>query len=158
MLRAISIVAFLFVTWLLLSGHDDPLILAFGVFSCIVTALITRRMGLNDEEGHPIHLGWRVPVYWAWLFWAIIKANIDVAKRIINPRMPISPTLITLKTSQATELGQVIYANSITLTPGTVSLRVDKNTIEVHALSEELAADLAKGTMDRMTTWFEGRA
>ncbi len=158
MLRSISIVAFLFVTWLLLSGKSDPLFLAFGVFSSVVTALITWRMGLNDDEGHPIHLGWRVPVYWVWLFWEIFKANIDVAKRIIDPRMPISPTLITLKTSQATEFGQVIYANSITLTPGTVSLRIDKDTIEVHALSEELAADLAKGTMDRMTTWFEGRA
>lgn len=157
-MRAISIAAFLFVTWLLLSGHYDPLTLAFGVLSCIVTVLITWRMGLNDDEGHPIHLGWRVPVYWTWLFWEIIKANIDVAKRIINPRMPISPTLITLKTSQATDFGQVIYANSITLTPGTVALRIDKDTIEVHALSEELADDLAKGTMDRMTTWLEGRA
>jgi len=157
-LRAISIATFLFVTWLLLSGHYEPLTLVFGVLSCIVTVLITWRMGLNDDEGHPIHLGWRVPVYWTWLFWEIVKANIDVAKRIINPRMPISPTLITLKTSQATDFGQVIYANSITLTPGTVSLRIDKDTIEVHALSEELAADLAKGTMDRMTTWFEGRA
>ena len=157
-MRTISIAAFLFVTWLLLSGHYGPLILAFGVFSCIVTALITWRMGLNDDEGNPIHLWWRVPIYWTWLFWEIVKANIDVAKRIINPRLPISPTLITLKTSQATEFGQVIYANSITLTPGTVSLRIDKDTIEVHALSEELAADLAKGTMDRMTTWFEGRS
>jgi len=157
-LRAISIATFLFVTWLLLSGHYEPLTLVFGVLSCIVTVLITWRMGLNDDEGHPIHLGWRVPVYWTWLFWEIVKANIDVAKRIINPRMPISPILITLKTSQATDFGQVIYANSITLTPGTVSLRIDKDTIEVHALSEELAADLAKGTMDRMTTWFEGRA
>ncbi len=157
-MRAISIATFLFVTWLLLSGHYEPLTLVFGVLSCIVTVLITWRMGLNDDEGPPIHLGWRVPVYWTWLFWEIVKANIDVAKRIINPRMPISPILITLKTSQATDFGQVIYANSITLTPGTVSLRIDKDTIEVHALSEELAADLAKGTMDRMTTWFEGRA
>ena len=157
-MRAISIAAFMFVTWLLLSGHYDPLILAFGVFSCVVTVLITWRMGLNDDEGHPIHLGWRVPVYWAWLFWEIIKANFDVAKRIINPRLPISPTLITLKASQTTEFGQVIYANSITLTPGTVSLRVDRDTIEVHALSEELAADLAKGTMDQKATWFEGRS
>ncbi len=158
LLRTISVAVFLFVTWLLLSGKYEPLIIAFGVFSSIATALITRRMGLNDDEGHPIHLWWRVPVYWGWLFWEIVKANIDVAKRIIDPRLPISPVLITLETSQATEFGQVIYANSITLTPGTVSLRIDKNTIEVHALSEELAADLETGTMDRMTTWFEGRA
>lgn len=157
-MRAISIVIFLFVTWLLLSGKGDPLILAFGVFSCIVTVLITWRMGLNDDEGHPIQLWWRVPVFWTWLFWEIVKANIDVAKRLISPRLPISPTLITVKTSQATEFGQVIYANSITLTPGTVALRVDKDTIEVHALTEELAIDLATGTMDRMTAWFEGRS
>ena len=76
----------------------------------------------------------------------------------MSPSLPINPGIVEVKTRLTSKIGRLFLANSITLTPGTVSLRIDKDTIEVHALSEELAADLAKGTMDRMTTWFEGRA
>lgn len=154
-LRGVSLVAFLVGTWLLLSGHYNPLILAFGAISCAVVALIAYRMGVVDYESHPIHLGWRLPAYWCWLGWEIVKANIDVAKRIVDPRLPISPTVFTLEATQPTELGLVLYANSITLTPGTVTLQVGRDGLEVHALSREAAADLAKGKMDRRVTWIE---
>jgi len=153
--RGISLVAFLVGTWLLLSGHYEPLILAFGAISCAVVALISYRMGVVDYEGHPVHLGWRLPVYLLWLLWEIVKANIDVAKRIVNPRLPISPTVFILKPTQPTNLGHVIYANSITLTPGTVTLEVTADALEVHALSKEAAEDLMKGEMDRRVTWLE---
>jgi multicomponent Na+:H+ antiporter subunit E len=154
-LRGISLVAFLAGTWLLLSGHDETLILAFGAISCAVVTFLAYRMGVVDYEGHPVHLGWRLPVYLVWLLWEIVKANIDVAKRILNPRLPISPTVFTLKPTQPTVLGNVIYANSITLTPGTVTLQVSRNELEVHALSREAAEDLARGEMDRRVTWIE---
>ncbi|MDH3233266.1 MAG: Na+/H+ antiporter subunit E [Alphaproteobacteria bacterium] len=154
--RGVSVVAFLVATWLLLSGHYDPLILTFGAVSCAIVTLIAYRMDVVDHESHPIHLGWRLPVYLCWLLWEIVKANIDVAKRILNPRLPISPTVFTLEASQPTELGHVIYANSITLTPGTVTLQVNRDEIAVHALSQEAADDLAKGEMDRRVTWIEG--
>lgn len=154
-LRGVSLVAFLVGTWLLLSGHYDPLILAFGAISCAIVALIAYRMGVVDYESHPVHLGWRLPAYWSWLAWEIVKANIDVAKRIVDPRLPISPTVITLEATQPTELGLVLYANSITLTPGTVTLQVGRDGLEVHALSREAAEDLAKGKMDRRVTWIE---
>ncbi|MEJ2121539.1 MAG: Na+/H+ antiporter subunit E [Alphaproteobacteria bacterium] len=155
-LRGVSLVAFLVGTWLLLSGRYEPLILAFGVVSIVIVALIAYRMGVVDYESHPINLGWRLPAFWIWLLWEIVKANIDVAKRIIHPRMPISPTVFTLEPTQPTELGLVIYANSITLTPGTVTLQVERGGLEVHALSRQAAEDLAKGEMDRRVTWIEG--
>ena len=156
LLRAISLALSLFVVWLLLSGHLEPLLLGLGAASCIAVVLIARRMDVIDREGHPIHLGWKAPFYWLWLAWEVIKANLDVARRIVAPSLPISPTVIRVKTSQKTELGRVIYANSITLTPGTISLAVRRDEIEVHALSREAAAALAEGTMDRRVTQMEG--
>jgi multicomponent Na+:H+ antiporter subunit E len=154
-LRGVSLVAFLVGIWLLLSGHYEPLILAFGAVSIVIVMVLAYRMGVVDYEGHPIQLGWRFPVYLFWLLWEIVKANIDVAKRILDPSLPISPTVFTLKPTQPTELGHVIYANSITLTPGTVTLEVTRDELQVHALSQEAADDLAKGEMDRRVTWIE---
>jgi multicomponent Na+:H+ antiporter subunit E len=85
-----------------------------------------------------------------------VLANLDVARRILTPALPIAPTVIKVKASQKSELGQVIYANSITLTPGTVSLMVEEDGIIVHALSLEAAAELAAGDMDRRVTGMEG--
>jgi len=154
-MRALMLWLGLFVTWLLLSGDDTVLLLSLGVSSCAVTVWIARRMDVIDREGQPIHLGWRTLVYLPWLIVEIIKANLDVARRILDPRMPISPTVVTLDASQKSELGQVIYANSITLTPGTVSLRLHDNQIDVHAIAEAPARDLEAGEMDRRVTVLE---
>ena len=156
MFRAISLGLVLFGTWLLLSGYFEPLILGFGVVSCAFVVYIAHRMEVIDHEGHPIHLGLRGLTYWFWLAWEIVKANLDVARRIVDPRMPISPTLFKVKTSQKSELGQVAYANSITLTPGTVSLWVGFDEILVHAISREGAEALIEGEMDRRATRLEG--
>jgi multicomponent Na+:H+ antiporter subunit E len=146
----------LYLVWLLLSAIFEPLILAFGLVSCLGVVAIAHRMEVIDHEGHPIHLGRKAVGYWPWLALEITKANLDVARRIIDPGLPISPTLVKLKTSQKSELGQVIYANSITLTPGTVSIDVEGDEITVHALSAEAAAELEKGDMDRRVTAMEG--
>jgi len=151
-LHAISLGLVLFGTWLLFSGIYEPLLLIFGASSCAAVVWIAHRMDVVDQEGHPIHLGWRAITYWIWLAVEIVKANIDVAKRILDPKLPIDPVMITVKANQPSELGQVIYANSITLTPGTVSVRIVDGTILVHALSSSLAADLETGEMDRRVT------
>jgi len=139
-----------------MSGIYEPLILSFAVVSCAFVTWIAHRMDVVDHEGHPIHLTWRALIYWPWLLWEIVKSNIDVARIIINPRLPISPRVITVKASQRDELGHVIYANSITLTPGTVSLNLIDHHIEVHALNEAFAAGLESGEMDRRATEMEG--
>lgn len=150
--HAASLTAVLAVLWLLLSGHYEPLLLGFGVVSCIVVVAISRRMDVVDREGHPIQLGPRAFSYISWLLLEIAKSNIDVARRIIDPRAPISPTRVRVKASQRSALGQVIYANSITLTPGTISLVVDDGFIDVHALTAQGAASLVDGEMDRRVT------
>ena len=109
-------------------------------------------------EGHPIHLTWRAVTYWPWLAWEIVKANIQVARIVVDPRLPIDPRVITVKAGQGDDLGWVTYANSITLTPGTVSIDVRGPTIEVHALTGDFAAGLESGEMDRRVTGMTGGA
>lgn len=155
--RAISLFFALAVVWLLLSGHFDGLLLALGALSCGFVVYLARRMQVLDREGHPLHLGFRLPGYWLWLAMEIIKANIDVARRTLDPRLPIDPRLFELDASQPSDLGRVIYANSITLTPGTVATDVGASTIQVHALNAEAEDALRAGAMDAKVTALEHR-
>lgn len=158
MLQALSLGAVLYGLWLLLSGHYQPLLLGLGLASTIVVVLIARRMDLIDREGHPIHLSWRFLLYLPWLGWEIVKANIDIARVIVRPKMVIGPTVLRLKGTQKSELGHVIYANSITLTPGTVTIGLEEGVLSVHALTRESAEGLISGDMDRRVTAVEGAA
>ena len=155
-IHSLSLGAVLFVVWLLLSGHYTAFILPLGVASCVLVVVVTVRMEVTDREGHPLHLTWRALTYWPWLIVEIVKANIDVAKLILSPTLRITPTLIRVKASQTSDLGQVIYANSITLTPGTISVDVANNEILVHALSRDGAEALLEGEMDRRVTRMAG--
>ena len=146
----------MFAVWLLLSGHYTPFLIALGIASSALVVLVTLRMDVADREGHPIHLTWRALTYWPWLMIEIIKANFDVAKQIMSPSLPITPTLLRVKASQTSDLGQVIYANSITLTPGTISVDVANGEILVHALSRAGAEALLEGEMDRRVTRMAG--
>jgi multicomponent Na+:H+ antiporter subunit E len=158
LIHAFSLFAALFVVWLLLSGHFEPLLIWLGVGSCFLVTFIAHRMDVVDREGHPIHLTWRSLTYWPWLFWEIVKSNIEVARLILDPSLPISARCITVATSQESDLGRVVYANSITLTPGTVSIYVWPDSIQVHALTRGLAEGLESGEMNRRVTAMEGEA
>ena len=81
----------------------------------------------------------------------------DVIKRILNPKLPISPRIVWIKSTQKDELARVAYANSITLTPGTISIDVEGNDIEVHALSESGVEGLATGDMDQRISKVEAK-
>ena len=152
-LRASLLFIFYFLIWLLLSGHYDPLLLSLGILSCALCLYVTWKANFIDNEGLPLHLLVRLPVYTIWLFKEIIKANIDTAKIIIlnNP----NPQNFRVKSSQKTEAGRVMYANSITLTPGTVTTQLDEDILEIHALTAEMAEDVKSGQMDKMVTWLE---
>ncbi len=153
---SLSLVVFLYVFWLLLSGFFTPFLMIAGAAAAAGVVLLAHRMDVVDHEGHPIHLGWRALGYWPWLIKEIAKSAWDVSRIIVNPRLPISPTLIRVKTSQKTTVGVVTYANSITLTPGTLSVDVKSDEILVHALTREGAEALLEGEMDRRVTRFEG--
>ncbi len=149
LLHALSLAMVLGGAWLLFSGYFVTLLLALGVASCLLVVGLAWRMDIIDREGHPIHMSWRAVTYFPWLAWQIIKSNFDVAKLVLSPTMAVSPRVIQVRASQPTELGRVIYANSITLTPGTVSMRVRGDVITVHALGKAFADDVEAGGMDR---------
>ena len=155
--HSLSLLLALFAAWLLLSGYFQAFLLTLGVLSCVLVVAIALRMDVVDHESFPLHLTTRILTYWAWLVKEIWLASVDVTKRVLSPSLPISPTLITLDTTQHSELGQVIYANSITLTPGTYTIRIFGNRILVHALSQEGADGLAEGGMDRRVTALEAK-
>lgn len=156
MIDAVATVALLAVAWLLWSGHTEPMILGFGVASVLSVVAIQHRMGALDREAHPYHLSWRPLRYLPWLAKEVVISNLDVARVIVTPSLPIQPQLMRVPTSQKTDLGRVLYANSITLTPGTVSLDVRDDTILVHCITDASAAGLKSGDMDRKVTALEG--
>ena len=140
-----------------MSGVYEPLILILGVISCSFVVFIAMRMDVIDHEAVPVHLTFKALIYWPWLLSEIVKANIDVTKRVLG-FAPISPTMIRIETTQKTDLGIVIFANSITLTPGTISIDVDEDGyILVHALSHDGTVGLEGGQMDRRVSEMERR-
>lgn len=144
----LSYTVFLFAFWLLLSGHLSPLMLGLGLASVVLTVILSRRMTLIDHESYPLHLTSKLPAYLVYIMREIIKANIDVIKRVLTfRRSAVTPQLIEIENPLKTDLGSVIYANSITLTPGTVSVELSNDKIVVHALTREAAEDLASGEM-----------
>jgi multicomponent Na+:H+ antiporter subunit E len=147
--HAFNLALFLFAIWVLLSGHYTPLMILFGVLSTLFVVFLATRADLIDRETQPVLIKLSVLFYWVWLGREIIKSNIDVARRILSPGLPISPTVFTVRAGQKTELGRVTYANSITLVPGTVTMDVDEDVFTVHALTREAAADLKRGEMNR---------
>lgn len=156
MARSLIFLFILYSFWLLLSGMFTPFLLASGAGSTVAIWFFARRMDVIDHEGFPIQLGWQALLsYWPWLAREIFKSAWDVTKRIIDPRLPISPTLIEFAPSQKSDLGLVIHANSITLTPGTIAIEVQPGRFLVHALTREGAAGLAGSEMDRRCTEME---
>lgn len=156
MVHGIRLGVMLYCLWLALSGYYLALLLSLGVLSVVLASAIALRMEIVDHETYPVRLTWGVISYWGWLFWQVAKANVDVTRIILSPSLPIGPTVVRVKASQRTKLGLVTYANSITLTPGTVSLDVNDDTIEVHALTEEAAREVEAGAMDRRVSEIEG--
>lgn len=152
MFRTISLGISLYILWLLLSGHYSILPLSLGLASCLLVVYLSHRMKLIGSESNAIHLSPRFIKYLPWLLLKIIQSNLDVCKQILSPRPLLTPVRFKLSCSQKSDLGRVIYANSITLTPGTLTIDTTDNIIEVHALSEAAAQDLQSGEMDRRVT------
>ena len=158
MLHALSLGSVLGLLWMLLSGIFELWLLALGLGSVIVVVTFANRMDVIDREGHPIHISWRALLYWPWLAREIIIANFDVAKAILSPNMQITPKVLHIKATQVTELGHVFYANSITLTPGTVTLSLEDGAMSVHSLTKSAEKGLLSGEMDRKVHAVEGAA
>lgn len=142
--------------WLLLSGIFTPLQLSFGVMSIAFTLWLTLRLGLLPRSNVRLRMALRSPGYIVWLAWEIVKSNLHTARVILSPSMPLQRQVEQLRPTQKSGLGVAVYANSITLTPGTLTLDAEAGELEVHALTDQVAADLRTGEMDRRVTRLEG--
>lgn len=144
----VSLFLVLLILWVLLSGEFTVLDLGIGVVCSLLVICIATRKRVVDAEGHPIQLLVVTALtYWPWLLYQILRANIDVAYRVWHPRLPISPRLARIPYRTRSDLATVIYANSITLTPGTVTVDVGKRQLLVHSLTAEGEHDLRGGEM-----------
>ncbi|MAG29364.1 MAG: hypothetical protein CL908_00535 [Deltaproteobacteria bacterium] len=157
MKRALILFVHLMIVWLLLSGHYDATLITYGVLCCAGVVALVARLGILDMEALPTHLGVRPFLYIPWLLKEIVLSNLSVAKVILTPSLPIHPRILRISASQKTQVGQVMYANSITLTPGTVTLDVRNGQFLVHALTEDSAEGLLSGEMDRRVAHLEAK-
>jgi multicomponent Na+:H+ antiporter subunit E len=131
--------------WLLLSGHLTPLLLGLGVVSALVVTWLTRSLEAVSEA---LRVAPRFTLsYLPWLLKEIVVANLQVVRIILDPRLPIDPVLVRLRAPFRGELALTTLGNSITLTPGTVTLDVEGEELLVHALTRASAASLLDGAM-----------
>ena len=132
------------------------MLLTLGVISIVLTVWIAKRMRILDGETAPYITTPQTLVYFGWLFLEIIKANIAVVKAVLSPDMAVSPTLTRIPTPQKTDIGKVMFANSITLTPGTVSIDIQDDHILVHALLSEMSDPDDFAEMAERSAWAIG--
>jgi multicomponent Na+:H+ antiporter subunit E len=144
------------VFWLALSGHYSPLMLTFAALSIALVLLVARRMDIVDREARLLDLGSRAPLYLGWLAWQILLSSWDVARRVWTGRPEVKPVMGRVDAAGMSDVVRVTYANSITLTPGTLSVTVSDSHIEIHALDEGLIRDLQSGGMAARARRIEG--
>ena len=155
-MRHIGLAGILFFFWLVLSGHYTPFLVIAGAVCAALCVFAMLRARVADAEAFPIELLRGAVTYYPWLIREIAKSAWAVTKIILHPRLPISPTMTVVRASQNTSAGFATYANSITLTPGTITVGVNGKELIVHALVVEGALDLEEGGMDRRVSRFEG--
>ena len=145
--RVVILTVLLIAAWLLWSGFFKPLLLGLGVLSCLLTLYVVRRMGYFDNETYAFHYDLRLLGFWAWLGKEVIKSSIEVARVVLSPKMNIEPEVVDIDVSELDPVDQALLGNSITLTPGTLTLDVYEGRMRVHALTREGAAALESGEM-----------
>ena len=143
--------------WLLWSGHYAALPVAFGAASVILTVTLSHRLKVLDREGFPVSVFIRTIAFVPWLLYQVLRANLIVVKMIVSPRLKLAPQIVSVISTQRTEVGKAIHANAITLTPGTISLDVRGQRILVHALDQKTAADPADRELNRRVDFLEAK-
>jgi len=140
MIYGLGLIGALALMWWILSGHTEPLIVGFGVASVAFSAgLAWRMLGQIDRECAPYVLMHRLMPYWGWLGGEIARANLAVIRLALRPDLDLTPRFVRTPMAARTDLGSAVFANSITLTPGTVSIEIEQGDILVHALDASLA-------------------
>jgi multicomponent Na+:H+ antiporter subunit E len=145
----------LFAFWVLISGRFQIKYLLIGVGASIVVTYLTHDLLYNSRTGkivssatgYSLACSLRLIAYIPWLVWAVIKCNIQMALIILNPHLPIDPGFLQFKTQLTKKVSMVTLANSVTLTPGTITVDLTNNTFIIHAINRGSASDLESGLM-----------
>ncbi|MEO1042389.1 MAG: Na+/H+ antiporter subunit E [Pseudomonadota bacterium] len=154
--RRFGLALALSILWLLLSGYwDSATLIGFGAFSVAVAVWFADKAEIVDSEGVPSSIFPRILTYTAWLLLEIGKANVQVAREVLRREIKLSPKLIRVPADQPSDLTRTIFGNSITLTPGTVTVDVREDSMLVHALTEDLADEEGLAEMSAKVTALE---
>ena len=132
--------------WLVLSGHYTPLYIGLGLVSAAIVTWLNRHDDLVSDVVRALP---GLLMYTPWLLWQIAQSNLQVTRVVLDPRLPIDPVVVRVRTVMRRDLAIATFANSITLTPGTVTVDIDGDELVVHALTPETAAGVADGQMAR---------
>ena len=156
-MRFVLMALTLFGFWLLLSGQYKLWFIASGAVLAIAVTAFSAAKGLVDDEGFPIEELPRALPYWLWLGGQMALSALRVARLIVDPRLPISPTMVRVKAKERSPVGITTYANSITLTPGTISVEVSERgrAIWVHCITRENAEGFTDDAMNDWVAWMD---
>ncbi len=154
--RLLLLTLLLIVAWVLWSGLFKPLLLVLGAFSCALTVWVAKRMGYFDADVFAFRYNLRLFGFWAWLAGEIVKSSLEVARIVLSPRMRIDPQVVALDAVDLEPVDQALLGNSITLTPGTLTLDVHEGRLLVHALTPEGAQSALDGEMKRRVSALRG--
>lgn len=157
-LRIVMTVLLFVVSWLLWSGMYKPLLLVLGGFSVFISTIIAYRINYFKKRVYTLRFSFGIFRYWGWLFVEVLKSSIQVTKIILKPSLNVTPVVIEVPRLARDDFQTMMLGNSITLTPGTITLDVDEDRLLVHALTKLGADDLAAGEMARRIDAFaEGK-
>ena len=145
--------------WLLLSGYLKPLLLGFGVASVALVILVLKRMEKVDNEPQEFGTWLQTIRYIPWLLGQILSSSLRVTKLVWGSPTEVSPSLGTINVEALPEARRTLYANSITLTPGTLSVDLEGDEVTVHALEQSSIDELKEGYIATKITgiWGENK-
>lgn len=146
--QLVALFLILLAAWLLWSGLYKPLLIGLGIFSCLVSLWLGKRMGFFRHV-MPLHALLRLPALWWWILKEVVKSSIEVTRVVLSPSLPIQPTLVEISTGERTDSGKVILGNSITLSPGTATIDVHEDRLLVHCLTAKSAQSVRSGEAER---------
>lgn len=147
-LQLAALLLILMASWLLWSGLFKPLLIGLGLFSCLLSLWLAQRMGFF-RHAMPLRSMLRLPALWWWVLKEVVKSSLEVTRVVLSPAMPIQPRVVALDSGEQTDSGKVILGNSITLSPGTVTIDVHENRLLVHCLTANSARGLRSGEAER---------
>ncbi len=151
-----SLTLLLFVAWLLWSGMFKPLLVGLGIFSCVLAVYVIKRMGYFDTRVYALRYDLRLLGFWVWLLGEVVRSSLEVARAVLSRRLHLSTEVIELDVSGLDRVDQALLGNSITLTPGTLTLEARNNKLIVHALTADGARALREGEMMRRVLALHG--